>query len=151
MTAYQNQEYEKALARFEEMLRIDPDNNEARRYLGLCKDLLAKKYFDQGNRAAQNGDWANAKDAFTSALSYKPDYSEAVTALYKVQQQMGERMEEQKKRDSERYTKQALDAFMGDDREKAVELWQRALELDPENIEAARWLNRMGSEDDPAP
>jgi tetratricopeptide (TPR) repeat protein len=139
LTAFEKKDYDEALRKFEEMLRLDPENNEAQRYRLLCRDLLAKQSYDEGNRAAQGGDWPRANAAFTKALRYKPEYKEAQDALAQVRSQLGE----QKKGESQKLYKQGLEAFLAGDQSRAVELWQKAVDMDPENMEAKRGLDRI--------
>jgi tetratricopeptide (TPR) repeat protein len=139
LSAFEKKEYETALGKFEEMLRLDPENNEAQRYRLLCRDLLAKQSFDAGNKAAQEGDWGTASANFQRALRFKPDYKEAQDAVGKVGSQIGE----QRKTESQRLYKQGLEAFLAGDQRKAVDLWQKAVDADPDNQEAKRGLERI--------
>ncbi len=139
LSAFERKDYVEALNKFEEILRIDSDNNEAKRYRGLCRDILAKNAFDEGNKAAQAGNWQAANENYKMALKYKPDYDEAQNALSKVRGQMGE----QKKTESQDLYKEGLEAFLAGDQSKALKLWQKAVDLDPENLEAKRGLERL--------
>lgn len=139
LSAFEKKDYEEALRKFDEMLRVDPENNEAQRYRLLCRDLLAKQAYDEGNRAAQAGDWPAAGGQYSRALKFKPDYRQAQEALNKVKSQMGE----QRKGESQRLYKQGLEAFLSGDQSKAMLLWQKAVDLDPENLEAKRGLERV--------
>ena len=78
-------------------------------------------------------------DSILSQLKYNPKYSDAKKALAKVKGQMGK----QKKADSQNYYKQGLEAFLRGDKNKAKELWQKAVDLDPDNLEAKRGLERV--------
>lgn len=135
-------DYKTALQRFEDVLQIDAENAEARRYRLLCRDLLAKQAFGEGNEAARVGDWFKSSDCFRRALQYKPNYPEAQAALDKVKANLGE----QQKGESQKLYKQGLEAFLSGDQEKARDLWQRAVDLDPQNMEAKRGLERITSQ-----
>ncbi|MBI4396673.1 MAG: PorV/PorQ family protein [Elusimicrobia bacterium] len=141
LSAFEKKEYDEALKRFEEVLSMDTENNEARRYRLLCKDLLAKQAYEDGNDAAQNGEWSRASDSYKRALRYKPDFSDAQAAMEKVRSHLGE----QQKTESQKMYKLGLEAFLSGDQAKAMELWQKAVDMDPENLEAKRGLERITS------
>jgi tetratricopeptide (TPR) repeat protein len=141
LTAFQRKNYGEALAKFEEMLQLDPENTEVKRYRILCQELLAKEAYDAANKAAQEGNWSVAGDQYKLALRYKPDHKGAQAALEKVRNQIGE----QKRAESQRFYKEGLEAFLSGDQDKAAQLWQKAIDIDPDNLEAKRGLERVTS------
>jgi cytochrome c-type biogenesis protein CcmH/NrfG len=49
----------------------------------------------------------------------------------------------QRKEESKRLYRQGLEDFLAGNQEKAVEAWQKAVELDPANEEARKGLERI--------
>jgi tetratricopeptide (TPR) repeat protein len=139
LNLFEQKEYEKALYKFEEVLRLDVENNEARRYGLLSRDLVAKKFYKDGNTAAQNGNWVEADDLFRKALKYKPLYPEAKEALSRV----GLHLDERNKGESQKLYRLGLEAFLSDDQDKAAEYWGKAVDIDDKNLEAKRGLERI--------
>jgi tetratricopeptide (TPR) repeat protein len=139
LTAFERKEYALALDKFQQILNVDPENGEAKRYRAICRDVLARKAFDDGNRAAQDGDWSKAYSLYRQALQHKPGWTEAEEALQKVQANLGEK----RKDESQVLYKQGLEAFLAGNDEKALEFGQQALEKDPENKEAQRLVERI--------
>jgi len=139
LSAFEKRQYELAVEKFREVLQIDPENKEAQRYRALSIDLVSQSAFEQASKAAQSGDWEKAKELYEKTLSYRPDFTEASTALEKVKNQLGENT----KVTSQKYYREGLKGFLAGDKQKAVELWQKAVELDPTNVEAKRGLDRI--------
>jgi tetratricopeptide (TPR) repeat protein len=136
---FKSKKYEEALRKFEDLMALDSENAEAKRYRALCRDLVAKEAYDQGNAAARDGDWSRAAELFKKALKLKPDFAEAQKALDKVRSHLGE----QKKGESQELYRKGLEAFLSGDQDKALEFWQKAVEMDPENLEAKRGVERI--------
>ncbi len=136
---FKAKKYEEALPKFEEILAIDAQNPEAKRYRILCRDLTAKKAYEAGNASAREGDWPAAAESLKKAIRLKSDYPEAQAALDKVQAHMGER----KKGESQELYRKGLEAFLSGDQDGALQSWQKAVELDPENLEAKRGVERI--------
>jgi tetratricopeptide (TPR) repeat protein len=139
LSLFEEKRYEEAMRKFEEILSVDAGNNEAKRYRLLCRDLLAKDAFESANAAVRAGDLRKSREHFERALKFKPDYPEAQSALDKVKSRLGE----QKKDESQTFYKQGLEAFLAGDQEKAMEFWKKAIDVDPENLEAKRGLERI--------
>jgi len=133
--------YGEALSRFRAVLEVDPNSQPAREMLTECERqqkeqqqiarLLsaAKNYFDRG-------EYQNASQAYREALALNSDLPEAKEALEKIDGLL-EQSEKVEKllSDAEFYLKK--EKF-----ERAVEIFQEALRLDPDNKPAARGLQR---------
>ncbi len=137
--AFQKKDYEAALEKFEQILQIDPENTEAKRYEIISRDILTREAFEAGQKAVQESRWSQANEQFRRALKFRPDFKEAQEALGKVRSQMGE----QRKVESQKMYKDGLEAFLSGDQQKAQGLWQKALDIDPDNLEAKRGLERI--------
>lgn len=136
---FDQKKYEEALSRFNEILKIDTQHEEAIRLRDLSKDLLAKDFYSAALRAARDGDMAGASVFAQKALKFKPDYSEA-SDLLNTAEQKRKVVDEVK---SKELYKDSLDAFLAGDPQKAYELAVKALELDPNNEMADRMRSRL--------
>lgn len=139
LSYFRAKKYGEALKKFEDILALDSTNPEAKRYRALCRDLVAKEAFDEGNAAAREGDWAKAAESFKTALRLKSDFPDAQRALDKVRSHLGEK----EKSESKDLYRRGLEAFLSGNPDKALELWQQSVELDPENLEAKRGVERI--------
>lgn len=139
LNAFEGKKYVTAVEKFRTVLKIYPDHKESIRYINLSNKLLAKRHYEKGSQLAQEGNWSEAGTEFRNALKYNPRYTDAKKALTKVKGQMSK----QNKSDSQGYYKQGLEAFLSGDKGKAKKLWEKAVELDPENLEAKRGLERV--------
>lgn len=141
ITAYENQDYDKASDLFEEVLAIDPDNKKARRYLftdipkrvqaadkhkikSLEKDALA--FFYKGN-------YQEANIAFKELLSLDPDNEKAKLYI--------ERKIPQKLKIDFLYRK-AFTYFYDEDYLMAKKAFQDILAIDPSQEKARTYLQR---------
>lgn len=139
LEAYKKEAYDEALAMFQQVLKADPENQEVQRYVALSREILFKQYMDKGQKAANRGEWDQAIKSLNTALSFNSDSSEARSLL----QDANRRSELQKKVLSQNYYKEGLEAFLSGDKKQARSLWQRAVDLDPDNEEARRGLSRI--------
>lgn len=127
---YEQKRYEEALAKFEEILTHDMNDEEALRLRDLCKNLIAKDAYKLALRKARDGDTKTAVAYVQKALKHRPNYPEAEELLKNLRiNYRGENIEKSK----ELYT-QSLKAYLAGDHEKALELAKQAQELWPYNV-----------------
>ena len=141
LDAYKDGNLDKAVSLFREVLRLDPRNGEAQRYLDSANDTLFKRFVDKGKEYAGKGEWENAIKNLRSALDINPNSKDVKSLLGDVER----RWDLQKKVLSENLYKEGLEAFLSGDQKKAKLTWQRAVELDPDNQEARRGLSRISA------
>lgn len=144
---FDQKKYEEALAKFDEILAIDTNDAESLRLRDLSKELVAKDAYNAGLRAARDGDLKGAAVYAQRALRFKPDYPEARELLKTV----GEKKAVVDEVKSKEFYKDSLDAFLAGDPQKAYELAVKALELDPNNVEAQRMRDRLAQRGTTAP
>lgn len=136
---FDQKRYEEALVKFNEILAIDTTDAEALRLRDLSKENLAKDAYNAALRAARDGDLKGAAVFAQRAIKFKPDYPEARELLKTVGQKKAV-VDEVK---SKELYKDSLDAFLAGDPQKAYDLSVKALELDPNNVEAQRMRDRL--------
>lgn len=137
--AYHQKEFDKALEWFDTLLEIDPRHKDALRYRTLTRQALAETLYDDGREAWKAGELELADRYFMQALSLDPDHTKALGAS----QELRGSILAQRKKESERLYRRGLEAFADGRPEHVAELWQKALELDPDNREAKRGLERL--------
>jgi tetratricopeptide (TPR) repeat protein len=135
----QQKRYEEAILKFNEVLAIDTTESEALRLRDLSKELAAKDAYNGALRAARDGDLKTSAGLAEKALRYKPNYPEASELLKTVGQK---RAVVDEVRSKELY-RNSLDAFLAGDPQQALELAVKALDLDPNNVEALRMRDRI--------
>lgn len=141
LKAYQQEKYEESIPLFNAVVEMSPDNEEARRYLASAGEVLFKKYAERGKELSAKGEWESAIKNLKAALEYNPGSRDTRSLLADIQR----RWDLQKKVVSQNLYKEGLEAFLTGDKQKAKEIWQRAITLDPENEEAKRGLARVGN------
>jgi serine/threonine protein kinase len=94
--AYNTQDYSTAVRDYEQALTANP--TPAQR--GLLNTNLAYAYTQLGRTATSNGKLTEARDDFTKALQYQPDYQTAHTELANVKQSLGDKTGAQEERNA---------------------------------------------------
>ena len=126
---------------------MDTADAEGLRMRAQAKEMVAKEAYDGGLRAARSGDMAGALALTKKALRYKPDFAEAKELLKSLEVTKGADDEET----SKAYYKESLEKFLAGDPQKAYELAVKALELNPNNVEAQRMRDRLANRDAATP
>jgi len=139
LKAYKDQKYEESIPLFNAVLELNPNDEDAKRYLELAKETAFKKYLERGKDFAAKGEWDSAIKSLKIAIEHNRASTEAKSLLSDVQR----RWELQKKVLSQNLYKEGLEAFLSGDKKKARDVWQKAVELDPDNEEAKRGLSRI--------
>lgn len=131
--------YMEALGKIEEILLIDTTDEEALRARVQARGLVAKTAHEEGLLAMERGDYDKAQELLKLALRYDPDNME----LRKHYAQVEGRHEENKRAESQRLYREALDAFLTGDLENALRWARKSLDLDGENLESKRLVERL--------
>lgn len=142
LNAYKAERYQESIALFKEALELDPANEEIRRYLTSANDILYRQYLLKAQEYSGRGEWEEAIHHLRLALEYNPQSMDAKDSLVNIQR----RWDLQRRVASQNLYKEGLEAFLGGDKKRAKEIWQKSLELDPDNQEAKRGLSRLASE-----
>lgn len=135
----EDRRYEPAIQKFELILKKDPRHEEANRCLAGARETAAQIAFSAGTQAARNGDLDQAENLLDSAVKHKPEFTEALEKLNWVREENRQRKIER----AEKLYRQALSAALSGDTQKAKDLGRVASELNPENEEMRRFLDRL--------
>jgi tetratricopeptide (TPR) repeat protein len=139
LALFGDKRYEDALEKFTAVLKLDGENLDAKRYATLCRGYVAETLYAQGMAASRDGDWRKAEDLFTRSLKLNPDKADARRQLAVVRPKVAE----DNRKESQRLYRDGLDAFLSGDDNKAMEMWKKAVGMDPDNREAQQGINRI--------
>jgi eukaryotic-like serine/threonine-protein kinase len=148
--ALQAEQYEDAIAMFEEVLRLDPHHEEALK----CKNLAVerrdraqkiRRHLERAEQLAAAANFQQAKTELESVLSLDPRNSTARMMIESVSKEFAEQ-------ERLRQVRQFLEGARGQLAEKnigkALELLNRARELDPLNIEVEAMIRLARSSEE---
>ncbi|MCG3204173.1 MAG: hypothetical protein KCHDKBKB_00879 [Elusimicrobia bacterium] len=139
LAAYQKNNLEDALVKFEEVKAKVPEYEEVGRYLDLTKGTLAAVLFEEAQVNADNGQLAEAVVKLKRAVELNPADTRISPALQSAERDLSIKNAEE----SKNLYKQGLEAYLSGQTEKAEKLWKRALELDSSNEEALQALSKI--------
>ncbi len=139
LAAYQKNDLETALVKFEEVQTKVPQYEEVGRYLTLTKTTLAGVLYEQSQVHMDNGQLDEAVKKLKRANELSPEDQKIKTGLDAAQRDLGiKRAEESKK-----LYKDGLEAYLSGQTKKAEELWKKSLELDSTNEEALQAISKL--------
>ncbi len=135
--ALQAEQYEDALSLFEEVLRLDPGNEEAKQ----CKQLAVerrdrsekiRRHLERSEKLSAEADFQRAKAELEAVLTIEPGNAAALGMMDWVVKEL---TEQERLRQVRQYLEGARAHLAGKNFGKALETLERARELDPINIE----------------
>lgn len=139
LQAYQRNDFERALAKFDEVKKLAPDFEESARYYDLTKVSLANILFEESQVNFQNGQLKESVERLTRASELMPDDARIASAL-----QVSKRdLETKNAEESQKLYKSGLEAYLSGNSATAEKEWRRAVELDASNQDALNALNKM--------
>jgi len=155
--------FETALSQFQNALRLDPNSAEARRYLKLSEETLARETRQRqiqaltakGRKHEAAGRWLDAVQSWVDVLALQPAHKEARAALARARDHLGAAPSTEKPAPSPaaRSTQKAEEAYaLGlihyTDRrlEEAEKTFLEALRWQPDLDKARRALEQVRSE-----
>jgi tetratricopeptide (TPR) repeat protein len=142
--AMKNKNWEKSDRVVKNILAVDPNNDRAKTKLKSIHHQLAIKAADRAVAREKAGDFQGAVDAYRVAINYFKDQ-----AYIEKIEELTEKINEVNEKKSEELYLQALDASQNGNNGKAINLCQDALQLNPDNIQAERMLDRLQSKANP--
>jgi serine/threonine protein kinase len=135
--ALQVEQYEDAIALADEALRLDPKHEEAQKYKQLAvegRDRAEKirRHLERGEKLAAEADFQQAKAEFEAVLAIDPDNATAVMTMDWVLKELSE---QERLRQVRQHVERAHIHLAEKQFANALELLDRARELDPINVE----------------
>jgi tetratricopeptide (TPR) repeat protein len=138
LTAYQKNDYEKALEKFGEVKLLAPEYEEVNRYLDLTKTTYGTVLFEQSKVHIDNGQLADGVEKLKKASQLIPGDAKIKSALDLAERDLIIKNSQE----SQKVYKEGLELYLGGQTEKAVQKWKRALELDSTNDEALKAISK---------
>ena len=153
-------DYDEAAAKFQEVLRLNPSHSEAREMLSEIAEAKKQEkqnkiddYIDNAEELVDAGNLEQARSQYQAALALDMNNEDALDGLKKINRIQAEQMQRQKKKEemqkiqeSRKVFQDGLEAYENDDIETAVQKWNEALEIYPDNEKAATYLEETQSE-----
>ncbi len=137
---YSKGKYSKAESKFNEVLEIDPNNQEAKQYLQLSQNARKTKAQDMVRKAQAyeaKSNYAKAISYYKKALSYDPSNPDANKGLANARANAGKLASQHLAKGKELYNKGDLSA--------AESEFRAALNLDPALTEPKTYLSKIAS------
>ena len=135
--ALQAEQYEDAIALADEALRLEPTHEEAQQYRQLAVDgreraEKIRRHLERGEKLAAEADFQRAKAEFEAVLAIDPENSTAVMTMDWL---LKELTEQERLRQVRQHLEGARTHLAEKKFAAALELLDRARELDPINVE----------------
>jgi twitching motility protein PilT len=146
LSLFQEDKVQEAMAQWNEALKSDPDNAQAKAYLKGAQERLAalektRGYTQQGVQAYQSGDLLGAIKAWEEAL--KADSRNEQAELY-LQEGRKRLKEMEDDREAKQHFVQGAAAYQSGDLLDAVMEWNEALRIKPDYPEAKEYASEAG-------
>lgn len=140
---YTEKRYPEAISSWERVLEIDPGHSLSQDYIDRARDevqSLIRSHSDRAGQLIRAGDYTGALNEYHVALRYDPQNLEILRGIRKSQDLI---------RSNESF-RQGLTFYLNEDFESAIGSFQRAIELNPDNIMVKDYLaeaeSRLGGE-----
>ncbi len=140
---YTEKRYPEAISSWERVLEIDPGHSLSQEYIDRARvevQSLIRSHSDRAGRLIGAGDYTGALNEYHVALRYDPQNLEILGGIRKSQDLI---------RSNESF-RQGLTFYLNEDLESAIGSFQRAIELNPDNIMVKDYLteaeSRLGGE-----
>jgi len=137
---YSKGDYFKAEDKFKEVLKIDPQNAEAKNYLAKSEKARKDKaadYLRKADAAKSRGDYAKALDAYQKAIDYEPSNPDANKGLVETRLLAAKAAVDHLNNGKALYKKGDLSGAEGE--------FRAALSLDPSLTEASSYLSEIAA------
>ncbi len=131
------EQYEEAIGALDEILRVDPRHAEAQQYKQLAIERRDRKrkvarHMERAEKLLADADLKGAKAQVEAALALDPEHAAALTMLESVTRELAE---EERLRQVRQYIESARARLAEKNFAKALELLEKAGQLDPINME----------------
>jgi tetratricopeptide (TPR) repeat protein len=139
LEAYQKNDLETALVKFQEVQAKVPQYEEVGRYLDLTKKTLGNVLFEQAQVNTENNQLDEAVKKLKRADQLDPTDERIKPALAVAERDLGIKQAEE----SKKLYKDGLEAYLSGQSEKAEQMWRHALELDSTNDDALKAISKL--------
>ena len=143
--ALQASQYDQAIALLDEALQLDPAHEKARQYRTLAveqRERLRKisQHMERAERLVADADLQGAKESLEAVLALDGEHSAARSKLEWVLKELAE---QERQRQVRQYTQDGKDCLVQKNFDQAREVLEKALALDPINIEVEALLRQL--------
>ncbi|MFW6366270.1 MAG: hypothetical protein ACOC2H_07355, partial [Spirochaetota bacterium] len=155
ITNFDSEEYITAQSEFNEVMKLDPGNPEARDYLARIDSLLeeqdreeqkriqAERYYHSGLTNTEENRFNEARDDFESVLALIDNYKDTVSRLEKLDELEKEYREQMRLRNLERINEQfqrGLLYLSQAQYTESIAAFQNVLDIDSGNTQAQKYI-----------
>lgn len=133
---------DKAKAVLAEAAALDSENEEIKKSLAGANTLISDQHYKKGLKLYSDGDMQEAIKELEQATRLDPANEKASDNLLRIRSQF----EESGKLKADELNREGLKEYDSGSIAKAVELWEKAASLDPENLKIRNNLNRAKEE-----
>jgi tetratricopeptide (TPR) repeat protein len=139
---YKSGGLEKAKKVFEESIKFNPKHKDSMNYLTKIDTQLAEIYYNKGLKCYNEKNLNESVIYLQKAFYLNPQKEKIKELLDKVRSEF----DEERRVKAEEYNKQALVEYTQGNPKKAIEYWEKALELNPEDTKIQNSLERAREE-----
>lgn len=141
----QAEKFDDAISLFDEVLRIDPANDSAQKYKehateGRDRQKKIARYMQRAEKYLDDADFQAAQTELDAILTLDPENSAALLLMQSVAKELAERERQKEVRQLADSARARLDEK---DYAKALELIEKAAELDPINLEVGALFRQV--------
>lgn len=157
ITLFSNREYQASKSVFNDVLKLDPENFVAIKYIDKINQILvdiremellkeeAEKYYQAGIGFYNIRKYNEALKQFQNTVALIPDYKDSSEYIDRIKQKLKE-LELAKQREKEslilEYLSQGITYYYNSEYKMAIAMLEKCLKLDPENEYAIQYLQK---------
>jgi tetratricopeptide (TPR) repeat protein len=140
--------YARAITLLGIVVRVDPDDNEAKSKLAQAQQearASLEQNYDRGIRAYNAQNWQSSIDAFNIVRSIDPNYKETNKFYRRAlenQNRITSQADGQRQGQLQALFYQGISLYRQNKLREAIEVWNRILAVDPSNAQARQYIQR---------
>ncbi len=152
--AYLDKDWMKAVDSWDQVISFNPDQVGLIAKIERAKDGLqaqeredkARLYLSVAFESLKKGNYTEAIANWQSLLALDPDNAQAKEGVAQAQAALEDQRKRNQQDEVQKMSEQAMDAYIDRDMAKSRDLWNKILEIDPDNTLARDYLRRMGEQ-----